>query len=124
VAFNIKEEVSITTIDDYCAEKSIEHIDLLKVDVEGHEMSVFQGSARMLGENRVSMLAFEVSSGNVDTRVFFKEFYHFLKPLGFEIYRLTRSGYLFPIKNYSEHLEQFRATMFYAIRNDVLHAAS
>jgi FkbM family methyltransferase len=41
---NLKQvRVKTTTIDNYCERKSIRHIDLLKIDTEGHELSVMRG---------------------------------------------------------------------------------
>lgn len=36
------------TLDDYCKQNNIDHIDFLKIDVEGAEFKVLQGSQRML----------------------------------------------------------------------------
>ena len=41
-------EVRCLTLDDYCAEAGIEHVDLLKIDVQGAEASVLRGGARTL----------------------------------------------------------------------------
>ncbi|MFO1422295.1 MAG: FkbM family methyltransferase [Candidatus Competibacteraceae bacterium] len=38
------EEVRIRTIDEYCEECGIQQIEFMKVDVEGHELSVFKGT--------------------------------------------------------------------------------
>ena len=39
IDFDQSEQVEVTTIDNYCAESSIDHIHLLKIDIEGHELS-------------------------------------------------------------------------------------
>jgi len=40
--------VSCSTLDSYCAQNGIERIDILKVDTEGYDLRVLQGSATML----------------------------------------------------------------------------
>lgn len=52
-------EVPINTVDAFCAERGIEHIDVLKIDTEGYEINVLEGSKRMLLENRVSYILAE-----------------------------------------------------------------
>ena len=47
IDFSKEEKVDIDTIDNYCAENSIDHIHLLKIDIEGHELDVLSGSKRM-----------------------------------------------------------------------------
>ena len=53
------ERVPATTLDRYCSDQGVSRIDLLKIDVEGAELQVLQGAARMLGERRIACLTFE-----------------------------------------------------------------
>jgi FkbM family methyltransferase len=53
--------VHLTTLDDYCAEKSIESIHLLKIDTQGAEMMVLRGARRLFQESRVGILYCEVN---------------------------------------------------------------
>jgi FkbM family methyltransferase len=113
IYFCHSEKVHTRTLDSYCAEHHIEYIDLLKLDVEGHELDVLRGGVRMFEEDRVGMLTFEFGGGNIDTRTYFQDFYYLMKEFGMNrIYRITPSGYLFPVSRYSEIYEQFRATNY------------
>lgn len=51
--------VVINTVDNYCAEKAIKHIDLLKIDTEGYELNVLQGATGMLKEKKISFILCE-----------------------------------------------------------------
>jgi hypothetical protein len=62
------------------------------------------------------MVAFEFGGSNIDSRSFFQDFYYFFKAQKFNLSRITPSGYLYPIKSYSELLEQFRCTNFVAVK--------
>ena len=42
-----KENVKITTIDNYCLDKKIDKIDLLKIDTQGYEDKVLEGILRL-----------------------------------------------------------------------------
>lgn len=54
-------EVAVNTVDAFCAAQHIEHIDLLKVDVEGFESQVIAGAAAMLHGGRIRFLYLECS---------------------------------------------------------------
>lgn len=41
------EEVSLTTLDEYCADGRIDHVHLLKVDAEGHDLEALEGGRRL-----------------------------------------------------------------------------
>jgi FkbM family methyltransferase len=53
-------EVGTTTLDAFCAAKGIERIDVLKLDVQGAELSVLEGARRMLTEQRIALVYFEM----------------------------------------------------------------
>ena len=47
------------TIDEFCSEKAIQKIDILKVDTEGHDFNVIKGAERMLASNSITFVYFE-----------------------------------------------------------------
>jgi FkbM family methyltransferase len=52
-------EVPTTTLDDYCSSRSIDRIDVVKVDVEGSEAKVLAGARRLLASGMIRMLIVE-----------------------------------------------------------------
>jgi FkbM family methyltransferase len=56
-------EIQVPTIalDEFCAENGIDHIDVLKMDVQGGELRVLAGLDRMLGRQAVDLVMSEVS---------------------------------------------------------------
>lgn len=52
--------VPISTVDDYCLERSIDRIDILKIDTQGYDYEVLMGAGRMLRERRVGFILSEV----------------------------------------------------------------
>ncbi|WP_404787948.1 FkbM family methyltransferase [Altericista sp. CCNU0014] len=117
IDFNKTETVQIDTIDNYCSENTINCIDLLKIDIEGHELDAFAGAKNMFAKNSVKIVTFEFGGCNIDTRTFFQDFWYLFSELEFAIFRITPSGYLYPIKSYKETYEQFRTTNFIAVSN-------
>lgn len=116
IPFNQSEDVRITTVDDYCRERDVEKIHLLKIDVEGHELDVLSGAATMMKDKAIGMISFEFGGCNIDTRSFFQDFYYLFKDFDMSIFRITPSGYLYPIDSYKEIFEQFRTTNFLAMQ--------
>jgi FkbM family methyltransferase len=117
IDFNKSEKVDIDTIDNYCLENEINHIHLLKLDIEGHELDALAGAKSMFAAKSIDIVAFEFGGCNIDTRTFFQDFWYFFRRINFKILRITPSGYLYPIKLYKEIYEQFRTTNFIAILN-------
>jgi len=55
-------EVPAITLDQYLADHAIDHVDFLKVDVEGHEGAVLAGAERALREQTIGILVLEAGS--------------------------------------------------------------
>jgi FkbM family methyltransferase len=118
IAFKCSETVTIQVLDDYCSKQGIEGIDLLKLDVEGHELDVLVGGSRMLGERRIRMVSFEFGGCNIDSRTYFQDFWYFFQENGMSsIYRIAPSSHLVPIPQYKEVYEQFRTTNFLVLQS-------
>ncbi len=112
IEMNLSEKVEIRTIDGYCSERAIGRIDLLKIDVEGHELDVLRGARRMFSESAIGMVTFEFGGCHIDTRTFFQDFFRFFADRGMRIARIAPGGYLWEIASYREALEQFRTSNF------------
>ena len=117
VQFRYCERVSIDTVDHYCEKKNIDFIDLLKIDVEGHELDVLDGAVNIFRSKSVGKVSFEFGGCNIDTRTFFKDFFCYFRERHYRLYRITPSGYFFPVDSYKETYEQFRTTNFLAVLN-------
>lgn len=116
IEFNQSEEIRVSTIDEYCADKGIKRIHLLKIDIEGHELDALAGAQNMFARGAVDIVTFEFGGCNIDTRTYFQDFWYFFTERNFEIYRISPSGYFHKIRKYREFHEQFRTTNFLARR--------
>lgn len=117
IDFGRSEDIVVDTIDNYCRGRGIDRINLLKIDVEGHEFDVLMGARAMFANNSVDVVAFEFGGCNIDTRTFFQDFWYFFREFNFMIYKVTPSGYMHPLNAYREFDEQFRTTNFMAVAN-------
>lgn len=83
-------QVKTKTIDDILADTNVNTVDLLKVDVEGHEIMVFQGAEKLLTSNMPPLIVFEfcdwAEEGNTDGKIGGSQEY--LRNLGYKIYKL------------------------------------
>lgn len=119
------ERVRIETLDGYCATHGIELIDLLKIDVEGHELDVLQGAADMLSRRRIRMVTFEFGGCNIDTKTFVREFWQLFTLHGMtSFHRIMPSGRLFRIDRYTEILELFLTTNFLVVLDPGIETTS
>ena len=107
------EKVQVSTIDLFCESHGINEIDFLKLDVEGHELKVLTGAQRMLNSRQIHAIQFEFGPCNIDSRVFFRDFFYMLNS-GYRIYRVLGNG-LSPIDSYKETYEVFITTNYLAI---------
>ena len=55
------ELITIRTLDSFCAEQNITHIDFLKTDAEGFELQVFKGAEKMLRARQIQFILAEVT---------------------------------------------------------------
>jgi hypothetical protein len=60
-------EVPTGTLDEFCATEDIEHVGLLKVDVEGAEGRVLRGASALLAAHRIALLFVELSDNTLET---------------------------------------------------------
>lgn len=85
-------EVSIvlTSIDEFVAEHGIARIALLKIDTEGHELSVLKGARDTIAKGMAEIIQIEFNEMNIISRTFFKDIVDILP--GYEFYRLLPDG--------------------------------
>jgi FkbM family methyltransferase len=112
-AFDASEKVRIQTIDGFCRAHKIAHIDLLKLDVEGHELSCLRGAQTMLPH--ITSIQFEISIASRDARVYFRDIFEYLKD--YKVYRILRDG-LFEIKTPERITELLFTTNYLAVRRE------
>jgi FkbM family methyltransferase len=108
------EEIEIRTLDSFCEEKNITHIQFLKLDVEGHEKKVLEGAKKMTGGGKIDFIQFEFGGTNIDSRTFFQDFYYLLNDQ-YQIYRIVKDG-IYPVRGYGELYESFLPTNYVAER--------
>lgn len=109
--FDKSENVEIRRLDSFLEQNSLKP-DFFKIDVEGHELSVLEGLGALIKELKV--IQFEFGGTDIDSRVFFQDFWKFFERKDFDLYRLTPKGKIL-VNSYSENDEVFSFTTYFAI---------
>lgn len=108
-----QEQVTLRSIDSFCAEQGVGRIHYLKMDVEGHEIDCLHGAGAMLDAGAIDFIQFEFGGANIDSRTFFQDFWYLLE--NYKISRIMKNG-LFQIDKYTEFEEVFMVQNYLAER--------
>ena len=112
IDFSKSVKVDAVVVDEFLAGAALGAIDIVKMDVEGHEMAVFEGMKKTLaGPAAPEVIQFEFGGCNIDSRTFFRDFYLLLKDR-YHFYRQTPFT-LELLTTYHEADECFRTTNFF-----------
>jgi FkbM family methyltransferase len=90
-------DIEVKTIDEICDGEKVNHINLLKIDVEGHELEVLKGAQNIINQGAVDTIHIEFNEMNVYSRVFLDDFNKILP--NYKAYRLVQDGQL-PLDKY------------------------
>jgi len=118
-------KVKMTLGDEFCLNNNIDHIDFLKLDVEGAEYDILNGFATFLREKRITTIQFEYGFHNIITKRLLADYYELLRGLGFVV------GKIYPnyvdFRDYDYEMENFIHSNFLAIiktREDIIDSLS
>lgn len=105
ISMQQSEHIELIRLDDYCTQHDIQHINLLKLDVEGHELAALNGLGELLSGDFIDAIQFEYGGANLDARVMLRDLFNLLEPLGFTIYKvmpgwIEERGYHPNMENY------------------------
>jgi len=116
IDFELRESVTTLRFETYWKDALRSRcIDLVKFDIEGHELSALHGMGDALHCTRA--VQFEFGGCNIDTRTYFQDFWYFFTEHNFDIYRMSPIG-LVKIDGYHESLECFLTSNYLAINRN------
>lgn len=85
-------KVPAIPLDDYLSKNGIGHVNLLKIDAEGHELKILHGVINHIRDNKIDVIHFEFNEMNIISKTFMKDFYELLS--NYLFYRLLPNGLL------------------------------
>jgi FkbM family methyltransferase len=100
------ENVATTTMDSYADRAGLNHVTLVKIDAEGHDLAVLRGAQILFSQNRISVAQFEYNHRWVYARTFLRDVFEFLEPFGYRLGKLTPRGVEF-YPGWDAELEKF-----------------
>lgn len=59
-----EETITLVSLDEYCESNGIDLIDVLKIDVQGHEPEVIEGARRLVSERKIDWIIAEIQFGD------------------------------------------------------------
>jgi len=78
--------VSATNLDSYARNRDINKVDFLKIDVEGGDLLVLKGARKMLSENSVDVIQFEVNEKVENFGIEISEIFSFLEMYNYDVF--------------------------------------
>ena len=116
-SFEIEEKIKVIKFYDYwISNLNKKEIDLLKLDIEGHEMFALKGCEDMV--KNIKLIQFEFGGCNIDSKTYFQDFWYYFQKNNFDIYRISPLK-LIKIDKYSETDEFFITTNYLAINKSM-----
>lgn len=86
------ETVELTSVDAYCAGRSIDYIVFLKCDAEGRDFDVILGAKEMLKRQAIGVVQFEYNRRWIGSRHYLRDVFNIINPLGYSIGKITPHG--------------------------------
>lgn len=110
----------VRSVAGFLADRSLDRIDLLKVDVEGGELAIVQGLAPLMDRGALGLVQFEYGEANVLTRTYLRDFALLGEHAGYVLGRVRPGGVEFA--PYAFAHEDFRPRNMVLCRPDLRDA--
>lgn len=116
------EEIRLVALSKYVAERRIAKINLLKLDVEGHELKVLEGLEQYLNPDFIDYIQFEYGGANMDSHTNLLDFFQLLEGKGFKMCKIMKSGNI-EYRKYDPRYDNFVYQNWVAVSNNIFKSA-
>jgi FkbM family methyltransferase len=120
VTMGKKETITLQRLDDYLTSCGVTKIDLLKIDIEGHELAAFRGMGSFLSAENIGVIQFEYGGANIDSRTTLRDLYAVMEGAGFVVAKIMRNG--IDVRPYSAQMENYQYANYIAVSPSLLSA--
>jgi len=117
VDFSVEEKCKFFDAGEYCKRHNVTSIDLLKIDVEGAEFRILNSLKYLFEKRKIKMCQFEFGHANIESKIYFRDFFDFFESLDYNLSILLPNGVLAPINNYEEKYENLYIANFIATKS-------
>lgn len=118
IKLNQSEDILLKRMDEYIEKKGIQHIDFIKIDIEGHELNAFKGFGSYINSSFIDYIQFEYGGANLDSHSSLMEIYKFFEDRGFSVAKIMANG--LELRNYKPFMDNFMYSNYVAISNKLL----
>lgn len=87
-----KKLIQLRTLDSVLPELGISSCVFMKIDVEGHELSVLKGSESFIGGNKFDFIQFEFGHAGKASRIFLYDYVHFFSKFDYRLFVIKPKG--------------------------------
>lgn len=115
---NQTENIKLKRLDEYIEKNNIEHIDFIKIDIEGHELKAFEGFGKYLNSDFIDCIQFEYGGANLDSHTSLMELYKLLTDNGFKVSKIKPKG--LEVRDYQPYMENFNYANYVALSRKMI----
>lgn len=115
---NKQETITLRRLDEYIERHNIQQIDLLKIDIEGHELAAFRGLGKYLRADFIRAIQFEYGGANLDSGTTLRQQYQLLTDAGFQLFKIMKHG--IERRAYQLSMENYQYANYVALSPAVL----
>lgn len=111
--------VFTSTVDRYCSLLDINRVHFLKIDCEGGELSVLEGSQQFLSKGKIDYVQFEYGGTYIDSGRTLKEAFSLLSQYRYGIFKIHPEGLEY-CKKFDDRYENYAYSNFLAVNERFL----
>jgi FkbM family methyltransferase len=111
--------ITTDTLDHFCSEQGIDHVDFVKIDAEGHDFFVIKGASAMLEAERIDVIQFEYTKRWIDSRTFLKDVFSVIDGRPYSLLRI-RPDKLELLPNWHPEIERFFSANYALVHDRAL----
>jgi FkbM family methyltransferase len=103
--------VKTSTVDRYCSENAIGYVDLIKIDTEGNDLQVIQGTTEFLRTGRVGVVQFEYNQRWIHARHYLRDVFDLIRNTPYRVAKVCPTALEVYVEWHPE-LERFFETNY------------
>ena len=116
--FETEIEVQTSTIDNIADEQNIDKIDVLKIDTQGNEDRVLEGSKKLLNSNKINLIELELILGfGYQRQMSFLDIEKVLSPYGYRLIGIDYASNIISFSNYQVNLIYVNSELFDKVKH-------
>ena len=116
--FETEVEIETNTIDNIAMEQRIDKIDILKIDTQGNEDRILEGSKKLLNSNKIGIIELELILGfGYKKQMSFHDIEKVLSPCGYRLIAIDYASNVISFSNYQVNVIYVNADIFHKIKH-------